>query len=140
MPYLLDTVVLSELRKKSKAAPPVIAWQNAAAGQSAFVSVVTMNEIRYGRFIVEGRDPAFAQRLETWYQEILAASDLYVMLPIDLTVAEKAADFRANHGTAFADSLIAATALVNGLTLATRNTSDFEGTGVAAVNPWAYSG
>jgi predicted nucleic acid-binding protein len=138
MPYLLDTVVLSELRKKSKAAAPVIAWQNAAAGQLAFVSVVTIHEIHYGRLMVERRDPAFAQRLDTWYQEILAARGLYVILPIDLTAAETAADFRARHGTAFADSLIAATAQVNGLTLATRNISDFEGTGVAVVNPWEF--
>ncbi len=118
----------------------MIAWQNAAAGQVAFLSVVTLHEIRYGRLMVQEKDPAFAQRLETWYQEILAASAVYVILPVDLTVAAKAADFRAACGTSFPDSLIAATAQIHGLTLATRNTSDFLGTGIPLINPWEYHG
>lgn len=140
MALLLDTVTLSELRKKSKAAPAVIAWQTAMGGAQAYLSVVTMNEIRYGLLRVKERDPAFGQRLQIWYQEILAAPLLYGIVPVDLTIAEIAAEFRAAHGTPYQDSLIAATAKLHGLTLATRNTEDFEATGIQIINPWNYAG
>jgi len=78
MPTLLDTVALSELRKKSKAAPSVIAWQASEGGSPAYVSVITMNEIRYGAKKVAFRDPGFAARLADWYQEILVAKSLYI--------------------------------------------------------------
>ena len=134
--YLLQTDTLSELRKKTKADASVLRWQYAAQGQQAWVSVVSMNEIWYGRRKVEARDPAFAQRLEIWYGEILAAPALYALLPVTLDIAKQAADIRATHGTSYNDALIAATALVHGLTLATRNEADFIDTGVIVVNPW----
>jgi predicted nucleic acid-binding protein len=138
MAILLDTVALSELRKKSKAARPVIGWQKAEVGALAYVSVITMNEIRYGAKKVAERDPGFSASLEKWYGEILMANSLYYILEVTLPIAEAAADIRAAHGTAFNDSLIAATAKVHGLTLATRNTSDFADTGIALVNPWDF--
>jgi predicted nucleic acid-binding protein len=103
------------------------------------VSVITMNEIRYGKRMVEARDPAFGLRLDLWYREILAAPFLYAIVPIGLEIAEQAADFRAAHGTSVYDSLIAATAKVHGHILATRNIGDFQATGVPLVNPWEYS-
>ena len=136
--YLLDTVTLSELRKKTKADATVLRWQYAAQGQQAGVSVVTMNEIWYGCRKVAAQDPAFAQRLEIWFDEILAAPALYNILPISLDIAKQAAEIRAAHGTPYNDALIAATALVYGLTLATRNEADFTGTGVTVVNPWQW--
>lgn len=134
--YLLDTVTLSELRKKSRAAERVLRWQYAAQGRQAFVSVITMNEIWYGRRKVEMRDPAFARRLEIWYEEILAAPKMYAILPVTLAIAKRAADYRADCAISYNDSLIAATAKIYHLTLATRNTADFAGTGIALVNPW----
>lgn len=138
MPILLDTVTLSELRKKSKAVRSVIAWQDSESGAMAYVSVITMNEIRYGAQKVASRDPAFSARLAGWYQEILAAKSMYSIVPVGLEIAEIAAEFRDAHGTAFNDSLIAATASVFGLTLATRNTADFEATGIRLINPWDF--
>lgn len=138
MSILLDTVILSEFRKKSKAARSVIAWQNSEGGNLAYVSVITMNEIRYGAKKVASRDPSFSARLAVWYQEILAAKSLYSILPVGLEIAEVAADYRAEHGTAFNDSLIAATAKVHGLILATRNTADFEATAIRLINPWEF--
>jgi predicted nucleic acid-binding protein len=139
MAWLLDTVTLSELRKKSKANPAVLAWQAACAGQKAYLSVITMNEVRYGRKLVEKRDPLFAARLSTWYQEILDAPALFQILPVDLTIAELAADFRAAHNTLYNDALIAATASVLGLTLATRNIADFAATGIQVLDPWLHA-
>jgi len=137
--YLLDTVTLSELRKTTKAAAPVLRWQYAAQGRQASVSVITMNEIWYGYRKVAERDPAFARRLEIWYGEILASPDFYTLLPVSLAIAKLAADYRANHGCSHNDSLIAATANIHNLTLATRNIADFQATGIQLVNPWEYS-
>ena len=138
--YLLDTVTLSELRKKNNAAQPVLDWQYAAQGRQAYVSVITMNEIWYGRLKIEARDPAFAQRLEIWYEEILKAPKLYRQLPVTQEIAKQAAEYRANHNVSANDSLIAATAKIHGLTLATRNTADFIALGISVVNPWEYQG
>ncbi len=138
MAYLLDTVALSELRKKSKGERAVVQWQRTEGGALAFISVITMNEIRYGARMVMSRDPGFGARLDLWYREILAADSLYAILPVDLAIAEQAADFRSAHGLSYNDSLIAATANVHDLTLATRNTSDFRKTGVRIFNPWDF--
>ncbi len=138
MAILLDTVVLSELRKKSKADRSVFAWQTEQGGEPAYVSAMTMNEIRYGAKKVAFHDPGFGARLEVWYGEILAAPSLYSILPIHLGIAEQAADYRALLGLSYNDSFIAATARVHDLTLATRNVSDFERTGIRLVNPWDY--
>ncbi len=138
--YLLDTVTLSELRRKTKADASVLRWQYAAQGQQAWVSVVTMNEIWYGCRKIEAQDPAFARRLEIWFGEILAAPSLYSLLPVTLAIAKQAAEIRATHGTSCHDALIAATARVHDLTLATRNVADFKNTGVQLVNPWKAKG
>ena len=138
MAILLDTVALSELRKKSKADRAVLAWQTEQGGELAYVSVMTMNEIRYGAKKVTLRDPGFGARLRIWYGEILAAPSLYSILPIHLGIAEQAADFRAVLGLPYNDSFIAATAHTHDLTLATRNISDFEKTGIRLVNPWDF--
>jgi predicted nucleic acid-binding protein len=119
-------------------APSVIAWQASEGGSPAYVSVITMNEIRYGAKKVAFRDPGFAARLADWYQEILAAKPLYTILPIGIEIAELAADYRAAYGMSLNDSLIAATASVHGLTIATRNTADLEITGVSLFNPWDF--
>ena len=139
MAFLLDTVTLSEFRKKSKAARAVIAWQNSVGAEQAYVSVITLNEIRYGIRMVEKRDPAFSRNLETWYREILAAPFLYAILPVSIAIAEQAADYRAAHDISVHDSLIAATARLHRCTLATRNVRDFEATDLSVVNPWDYA-
>jgi toxin FitB len=85
---------------------------------------------------VEPGDPVFASRLAAWYSQIVSLQDQFRILIVDRNIAELAADFRADHETPFEDSLIAATAKVHGLTLATRNIADFEATGISLVNPW----
>ncbi len=136
MPFLLDTVTLSAFRRPDKADSILRRWQETQRGQLGYVSVVTLNEIRYGMRKVESRDPGFATRLTAWYAQIIALPELFRILPVDRSIAEVAADFRAAFNTPIEDSLIAATAKIHGITLATRNTADFEATGISLVNPW----
>jgi predicted nucleic acid-binding protein len=137
MRFLLDTVTISEFRQKDKVHPRVRKWQESIG--DVWLSVITLNELRYGMRKVESRDPVFASRLAAWYSQIITQPQRFRILPVDRAIAEQAADFRAAHDTPFEDSLIAATAKVHGLTLATRNTADFQATGISLVNPWEYS-
>lgn len=137
MPWLLDTVTLSAFRRPDKADPHFAAWQKAQRGQPGFVSVISLHELRYGIRMVEPRDPAFAAQLTAWYGQIIVQPHYFPILNVDRSIAELAADYRALHDTPFEDSIIAATAKVHNLTLATRNVRDFDHTGIAVVNPWA---
>ena len=137
MRFLLDTVTVSELRRTDhKMHPAVWAWQKDI--KESFLSVITLNELRYGMRKVESRDPIFAAQLSAWYSQIIARPRRFRILAVDRAIAEQAADFRAANNTPFEDSLIAATAKVHGLTLATRNTADFTATGIDLVNPWNH--
>lgn len=88
---------------------------------------------------VEARDAVFASHLAAWYSRIVTLRDQFRILTVDRAIAELAADFRSAHETPFEDSLIAATAKIHGLTLATRNTADFAATGIPLVNPWEHA-
>jgi predicted nucleic acid-binding protein len=136
MALLLDTVTISEFRKKADAHPSVAAWQKSAIGQNFWLSVITLNEIRYGYRKVEKRDPNFSKSLKGWYDSIIANSEEIAILPVNQPIAECAADFRALLDMSYNDALIAATAQVHGLTLVTRNVSDFATTGIPIINPW----
>lgn len=138
MPYLLDTVTILAFRRPDKADPNLLRWQKAQRGKIGYVSVVTLNELRYGMRKVGPRDSVFSSHLSAWYSQIVSLPDQFRILMVDRPIAELAADFRAAHDTPFEDSLIAATAKVHGLTLATRNTTDFKDTGIALVNPWEH--
>jgi len=136
MAFLLDTVTLSEFRRAENAEPAVFHWQASLLGQQVYLSVITLNEIWYGIRKIENRDPAFSALLGEWYANLIAKNEVFLVLPVTRQIAESAADFRAAHGTPYNDALIAATAHVHGLTLATRNVSDFAQTGISIVNPW----
>ncbi|MFM2197524.1 MAG: putative plasmid stability protein StbB [Verrucomicrobiota bacterium] len=138
MPFLLDTVTISELRKGARMNHAVRKWQESEVTGSAYLSVITMNEIRYGISKQMRRDRNFADLLEIWYSNLTSQPEVFPLLGVDLPIAELAAHFRGSNGLSYADSLIAATAKVHGLTLATRNTADFEATGIALFNPWEF--
>lgn len=137
--FLLDTNVVSELRKAKagKADPNVVAWANSVSAGSLFISVVTILELELGILQLNRRDPAQGEILRLWFSgHVIPAFDGRI-LPIDAPVAVTCAKLHVPHPRAERDALIAATGLVNDLTVVTRNIPDFQSTGVRLINPWA---
>ena len=137
MGYLLDTNILSELRKGPKADPQVIEWAQRVRHQRQTISVRSLGEIRKGIAIIGRRDSVQATALDTWLQELsrVYASDI---LPVCSRVAEEWGYLNAKRNLPVIDGLLAATAIVHGLQIATRNVKDFEGMGLRLENPFAH--
>ena len=136
MSYLLDTNVLSELRRKTPD-PGVSAWIAKRPAASLYLSVLTLGELRKG---IDGvKDPDRRLLLSDWVQTELAAFFVGRVLSVDGSVAERWGQLMAAAGRPIPaiDSLLAATALVHGLRMVTRNARDFEGLGLEVVNPWS---
>jgi predicted nucleic acid-binding protein len=134
--HLLDTVVVSELRKGDAADARVLKWRDSSAEVPVYLSAVTLLEIRKGIRGVARRDPAFSKALEAWYRDRLIPAFEGRVLPVDSAVAERAGDLAGTRSMSSEDALIAATALQHDLVVITRNTRDFLGLGVAVGNPW----
>lgn len=137
--FLLDTNVLSELRKVrlGKADANVAQWADSVNASELYLSVITIQELEIGVLLAEHRDPAQGAVLRTWLQQhVLPAFDGRV-LPVDTAVAPRSARLHVPNPRPVRDGLIAATALVHGMTVVTRNVADFEPTGVALLNPWS---
>ena len=135
MSYLIDTNVLSELRRK-QADARVVAWVQARPRQSLYLSVLSLGEIRKG---IEGvGDATFRQTLADWLEVELPNYFVGRVLGIDVQVADRWSRVQAGAGRTLPaiDGLLAATALQHDLVLVTRNAKDFEGLGVQLVNPW----
>ncbi len=135
---LLDTVTVSELRKEDRMDASVRSWQNQLPRDETWLSVVSVMEIRIGYLQVLKRDPDFSGRLKRWLEATVLPLFADRMPDIDLGIAKETAEMRAVHGLSPNDSLLAATAKTRGLTLATRNVSDFAGTGIDLINPWDF--
>jgi toxin FitB len=137
--YLLDTNVVSELRKinTSAADPRVKAWADSSDVKSCFISVITILEIELGTLLMERRDSTQGSMLRAWLDRQILAEFADRILPVDLQVVARCAALHVPSPRPYADALIAATALVHGMTVVTRNTRDFESTGVALLNPWS---
>ncbi|WP_158750180.1 type II toxin-antitoxin system VapC family toxin [Acidobacterium sp. S8] len=136
--YLLDTNVISELRraKTGKADRNVLAWAKSVPAGRLFLSVVSVLELEIGIRLIERRDSYQGGLLRLWMEEsVLPAFDGRI-LAIDTAVAQRCAALRVPDPRSDRDALIGATALVHGMTVVTRNTADFEATGVGVVNPW----
>jgi predicted nucleic acid-binding protein len=136
--YLLDTNVVSELRKAKagKADKNVIAWAASVSANSLFLSVITILELEIGIQLVERRDSTQGILLRAWHegQVLLAFSGR--IIPVDVLVAQRCAKLHVPDPCSDRDALIAATALVHGMTVVTRNIADFQATGVDILNPW----
>ncbi len=135
MAFLLDTNVLSELRKGSKAEAKVLNWSRTHASQRHYISTVSIGEIRKGIELLRKKSPDQCPAFERWLARI--KSDFTDdVLDITEEVAERWGVLMANRPRPAVDACLAATALVHGLKIVTRNTVDFEGTGAELVNPW----
>jgi predicted nucleic acid-binding protein len=136
--YLIDTNVISELRKGSRADPAVVAWFADVADDEIFLSTLTLGEIRRGIESIRRRDPEAAAALDSWLGRI-SGTHRERVLPIDRAVAEEWGRMNVPDPLPVVDGLLAATARVNGLTLATRNAADIARAGVEYLNPFAGS-
>jgi toxin FitB len=138
MMYLLDTNVISEQRKigGGKADLRVKAWSKSVDADATFLSVITILELEQGALLMERRDPRQGAMLRAWLEEQVFPGFDGRVLPIDMQVAIRCAALHVPDPLDDRDSLIAATALVHGMTVVTRNVSHFERTGVATLNPW----
>jgi predicted nucleic acid-binding protein len=132
--YLIDTVVLSELRKPQRDAR-LAAWVERQRTTDLFVSVVTIGEIERGIARQRRTDSDFAAALAAWLDRVLAIYGERI-LPFDLQIARRWGQLSAALGNDSADLMISATALEHGLAVVTRNVSDFEPTGAVTVNPF----
>ncbi len=136
MALLVDTNVVSELRKKSRCNPAVAAWQLEISGQELFISVISLMEIKQGVLAAKRKDARLAELLNEWYEAQVKPAFDGCVLSIDFPIAERCAILLSQRTRSLADGLIAATAYVNDLTLVTRNTADFADTGIRLINPW----
>lgn len=136
--YLLDTNVVSELRKVSagRANEGVELWAEGLRHAYLFVSAITLHELEHGVLLKERSDPAQGALLRQWLDISVAHLFDERVLSVDERVARRAAELHVSDPAPFRDSLIAATALVHGLTVVTRNAKDFERFGVRMFNPW----
>lgn len=136
--FLLDTNVISELRKlrSGKADPNVATWSRSVRGDTLFLSAIVVQELEIGVLQIERRDAAQGMLLRAWLDDHVLPSFADRVLAVDTPVARRSAVLHVSNPRPDRDSLIAATALVHGLTLVTRNIAGFEGTETVLLNPW----
>jgi toxin FitB len=134
--FLLDTNVISELRRPERANRNVVAWAAAFPAASFFLSAISMLEIEIGTLQFARKDLAQGALLRAWIDEQILPRFEGRILPVDTSVAQRCARLHVPDPRSERDALIAATALVHSLTVVTRNSADFETVGVALFNPW----
>jgi toxin FitB len=134
MTYLLDTNVISEIRKRSPD-PQVRAWYDSLAAEATFISTLTIGEIRQGIERLRRKDREQADLLERWLEGLLVSYADHI-IGVDAAVAEEWGRMNVPDPLPVIDGLLAATAKARGLTLVTRNTADLARSGAALLNPW----
>ncbi|SDQ13854.1 hypothetical protein SAMN04515695_0125 [Pseudovibrio sp. Tun.PSC04-5.I4] len=135
---LLDTNVVSELRKveAGKADANLVAWCKTVAADDLYISAITVMELEMGILRLERKDTVQGEILRSWFGQKVLPEFCDRVLPIDVRVAQCCAQLHVPDPKSERDALIAATALVHGMQLVTRNVLDFAQTGVMLVNPW----
>jgi len=141
MMFVLDTNVVSELRKVrlGKADANVVSWTESVDATDLFVSAITIMELELGVLSIERKDATQGGMLRLWLEQQVLPEFSGRTLPVDTAVAQRCARLHVPNKRGERDALIAATALVHGMTVVTRNVADFQHTGVALINPWEVS-
>lgn len=136
--YLLDTNVISELRKTKagKADAKVVAWASSVPSASLFLSAISVLELEMGILLLERRDAKQGQVLRLWLENHVLPSFDGRILAVDAAVARQCAQLHVPDPRSDRDALIAATALTHGLIMVTHNVKDFKATGVELIDPW----
>ena len=134
--FLLDTNVISELRRPERADRNVAAWASTIPAASFFLSAISILEIELGALQIAPKDVAQIAVLRAWIDGQILPRFEGRVLPVDIAVAQRFARLHVPDPRAERDALIAATPIVHGLTVVTRNVADFESMGVALFNPW----
>ena len=136
--FVLDTNVVSELRKANtgKADANVVAWANSVLPASLFLSAISILELEMGILLIERRDQEQGKMLRNWLENQVLPTFEERILAVDTAVARQCARLHVPDPCSERDALIAATALVHGMTVVTRNVDDFKPTGIAVLNPW----
>lgn len=138
--YILDTNVVSELRKirLGKADEHVARWADNVNATDLYLSVITVQELEIGVLLAERRDPVQGSMFRSWLNNHVLPGFAGRILPVDMAVAICSAKLHVPDPRPVRDGLIAATALVHGMTIVTRNVDDFEPSGVTLLNPWMW--
>ena len=138
MMFVLDTNVVYELRKVrlGKADANVAAWAQSVDAADLFVSAITIMELELGVLSIERKDTTQGAMLRSWLEQHVLPEFSARTLPVDTAVAQRCARLHVPDKRGERDALIAATALVHGMTVVTRNVADFNLTGVPILNPW----
>ena len=138
MMYVLDTNVVSELRKVrlGKAVANVTAWTESVDAADLFVSAITIMELELGVLSIERKDAKQGALLRAWLEQHVVPEFSCRTLPVDTAVAQRCARLHVPDKRSERDALIAATALVHGMAVVTRKVDDFKPTGVPVVSPW----
>lgn len=139
--YLLDTNVISEFRKagSNRANKRVIAWANSVCANEMFLSAISILELEMGVLSMERKDSAQGATLRAWLDSQVLPAFSQRIISVDTNIAQHCAKLHIPNPRPDRDSIIAATALVHGLTLVTRNVNDFKITALDILNPWEFS-
>lgn len=135
MSFLIDTNVISEVRKGTRCDPNVAAWYSSIKDSDLYLSALILGEIRKGIELARPRDPAKAEALQGWLDAVVEAFADRV-IPVDRFVSDAWGRMSATRPIPVIDGLLAATAKVHDLTLVTRNDADVAGLGVRVLNPF----
>ena len=133
--FLFDTNIVSELKRPERADPALLAWAAGVPLSDTFLSAITVFELELGVLLMERRDPIQGAALRGWFDAQVLHRFTDQILPVDIQVARRCAPLFVPNPRPDRDALIAATALVHGMTVVTRNVRHFEGTGVTVLNP-----
>ena len=134
--FLLDTNVVYDLRRTDKAPAPLLAWSRSVNAHDLYISCITLFELELGVRLRERRDAAQGRVLRQWLETRVVPEFEGRVLDIDATIARRCAVMHVPNPAPERDAWIAATALVHGLTVVSRNTRDFAACGAQVLNPW----